>query len=97
MKESQDNLNFQNIKNIFPKLNGMNKWFLMSIIFFQVYGLSAQNTLLLRYPAMNKNGTMITFSFQGDIWTVTSTGGKATRLTIHEAYQAEDLETMIFL
>lgn len=91
MKESQDNLNFQNIKNIFPKLNGMNKWFLMSIIFFQVYGLSAQNTLLLRYPAMNKNGTMITFSFQGDIWTVASTGGKATRLTIHEAYESNPM------
>lgn len=43
--------------------------------------------LLLRQPAINNNGSLVAFSFQGDIWTVPSAGGKATRLTIHEAYE----------
>jgi len=47
-----------------------------------------QDNLLLRFPAFNNDGSKIAFSFQGDIWTVPSTGGKATRLTIHEAYEA---------
>jgi Tol biopolymer transport system component len=48
--------------------------------------LWSQN-LLLRHPAINHDGSQIAFSFQGDIWTVSSNGGKATRLTIHEAYE----------
>ncbi len=48
----------------------------------------AQENLLLRFPALNNDGSQIAFSFQGDIWTVPVTGGKATRLTIHEAYEA---------
>ena len=66
----------------------MKNWFLSIIILPLFIGLNAQNTILLRNPAINKNGTLITFSFQGDIWTVPSTGGKATRLTIHEAYES---------
>jgi C-terminal processing protease CtpA/Prc/Tol biopolymer transport system component len=46
----------------------------------------AEDSPFVRYPALNSNGTQIAFSFQGDIWTVASTGGEATRLTIHEAY-----------
>ncbi|KAF0151258.1 MAG: peptidase S41 [Ignavibacteria bacterium] len=48
----------------------------------------AQENLLLRFPALNNNGSQIAFSFQGDIWTVPTAGGKAARLTIHEAYEA---------
>ena len=48
----------------------------------------AQSSDLLRYPDINKDGSLITFSFQGDIWTVPGSGGKATRLTIHEGYEA---------
>ena len=44
--------------------------------------------LLMRHPVINNNGSLVAFSFQGDIWTVPSTGGKATRLTIHEAYES---------
>lgn len=49
--------------------------------------LSGQSNLLLRHPAINNDGSQVSFSFQGDIWTVPSAGGKATRLTIHEAYE----------
>ncbi|PLK44259.1 S41 family peptidase [Emticicia sp. TH156] len=59
-----------------------------TITFFTVLCLQAQNSLLLRQPAINKDGSVVAFSFQGDIWTVPASGGKATRLTIHEAYES---------
>jgi Tol biopolymer transport system component len=42
----------------------------------------------LRHPSINNDGSVVAFSYQGDIWTVPSTGGQATRLTIHEAYES---------
>lgn len=53
--------------------------------------LEAQSKLLLRHPSINRDGSQIAFSFQGDIWTVPASGGKATRLTIHEAYESNPL------
>lgn len=55
------------------------------VLSFSAFG---QNELLIRYPAVNNNGSLVSFSYQGDIWTVPATGGKATRLTIHEAYES---------
>lgn len=46
---------------------------------------------LLRDPAINPNGSMIAFSFQGDIWTVSVNGGRANRLTIHEGYESNPI------
>lgn len=59
-----------------------------TITFLTVFYLQAQNPLLLRQPAINKDGSLVAFSFQGDIWTVPGSGGKATRLTIHDAYES---------
>ncbi len=59
-----------------------------TITFLTVFCLQAQNNLLLRQPAINKDGSLVAFSFQGDIWTVPATGGKASRLTIHDAYES---------
>lgn len=47
--------------------------------------------LLLRHPAINRDGNLIAFSFQGDIWTVPAAGGRASRLTIHEGYEGNPL------
>ena len=55
------------------------------LLSFSAFG---QNELLIRYPAVSNNGSLVSFSYQGDIWTVPATGGKATRLTIHEAYES---------
>ena len=41
----------------------------------------------VRFPALNGNGSQLAFSYQGDIWTVPANGGKAYRITIHEAYE----------
>ncbi|NUN09025.1 MAG: PD40 domain-containing protein [Ignavibacteriaceae bacterium] len=40
---------------------------------------------MLRQPSLNFDGSQIAFSYHGDIWTVPSTGGKAARITVHEA------------
>lgn len=48
----------------------------------------AQNdAVLARDPAVSPDGSAVTFSFQGDIWTVPFSGGEARRLTVHEAYE----------
>ena len=43
---------------------------------------------LLRFPALNSDGSQVAFSYQGDIWTVSANGGPARRLTIHESYDS---------
>ncbi len=49
---------------------------------------SAQTTEpFMRHPAVHPDGDQIAFSFQGDVWTVPVQGGRAERLTIHEAYE----------
>ena len=60
-----------------------------------------ENTNLLRFPALNPDGTQLAFSYQGDIWTVPSAGGIARRLTIHESYEShpqwdEDGQRIVF-
>src|SRR3982751_3351099 len=59
----------------------------IGLVLFACY-CYAQQPLVLRQPAINNDGSLVAFSFQGDIWTVPAAGGKATRLTIHEAYEA---------
>jgi len=65
----------------------MRKVFLSAVLFLYLES-SAQDHPLFRQPAISPDGTTIAFSFQGDIWTVASSGGDATRLTVHEAYES---------
>ena len=39
-----------------------------------------------RTPAPSPDGTEIAFSYMGDIWVVSASGGRAARVTVHEAY-----------
>ena len=39
-----------------------------------------------RFPALSPDGSRICFSYLGDLWTASSDGGMATRLTLHQAY-----------
>ncbi|MEE9442799.1 MAG: S41 family peptidase [candidate division Zixibacteria bacterium] len=48
----------------------------------------AEDIKYARYPALSPDGSTIAFSYFGDIWTVPSGGGEATRLTIHDAVDA---------
>ncbi|MBI9073521.1 MAG: PD40 domain-containing protein [Melioribacteraceae bacterium] len=47
--------------------------------------ISAQNSPLALSPSLNPDGSIVAFTYQGDIWTVPAEGGIATRLTIHQA------------
>ncbi|MEZ4987588.1 MAG: hypothetical protein R2795_21500 [Saprospiraceae bacterium] len=51
-------------------------------------GAYAQESPLMRFPALNPDGTKVAFSWQGDIWVASVAGGAALRLTIHESYES---------
>lgn len=40
----------------------------------------------MRYPALSPDGSTIVFSYQGDLYTVPTTGGRATQLTTHAGH-----------
>ena len=55
------------------------------------YGLAAQaqdNPLWMRHPAISPNGKTIAFSYQGDIFTVPSSGGTAKQITSNAAFDS---------
>ncbi|MDK9699947.1 MAG: hypothetical protein OEM52_07380, partial [bacterium] len=47
----------------------------------------AETVFMPRTPALSPDGNSIAFSFQGDIWTVSSSGGEAKRITVHPGYE----------
>lgn len=61
---------------------------LIGLLVFTFSASAQSSDLLLRHPSLSPDGTQVAFSWQGDIWTVDASGGEATRLTIHEAYEA---------
>ncbi len=60
----------------------------LTLFFSACSEASATEVFMPRYPAMSPDGETVVFSFQGDLWSVSSTGGQARRLTAHEAYDA---------
>jgi len=48
--------------------------------------MAQQKVQWLRYPAISPDGKNIAFGYKGDIYIVSSSGGVATPLTIHEAH-----------
>jgi tricorn protease len=50
--------------------------------------LAADASTFARFPALNTDGSVIAFSYQGDIWTVSVDGGRANRITIHQGYES---------
>lgn len=58
---------------------------LLIAIFSLVQGAEVHGA---RHPAPSPDGTRIAFSYYGDIWTVSASGGKAERLTVNPAYEA---------
>ncbi len=52
-------------------------------------GFSASaNPLWMRYPTISPKGDMIAFTYKGDIYTVSSSGGTANRLTTSTNYES---------
>lgn len=71
----------------------------VSLLAFQVH---AQETALwMRYPVISPDGKTIAFNYKGDVYTVSSEGGKATQLTTNPAYDgypvwSPDSKTLAF-
>jgi len=49
---------------------------------------ASEEARMMRYPDLDPSGSMITFSYQGDIWTAGVDGSTPRRITIHEAYES---------
>ena len=62
----------------------------MKALFTTLFLLSSivlsANPLWLRYPSISPDGSMIVFSYQGDLFLVKTEGGNASQLTSHTAY-----------
>lgn len=53
--------------------------------------LASESPLWLRNQQISPDGKNIAFTYQGDIYTVPTTGGTATRLTTHAAYDTQPI------
>ncbi len=56
-------------------------------ILLPVSAMAQDHPLWMRYPAISPDGKTILFSYQGDIYSVPSSGGTAVPLTISESYE----------
>ena len=52
---------------------------------------TSQHPLWIRYPAISPNGQTIAFSYKGDIYTVSISGGLAKQLTTHPGYDSHPI------
>ncbi|MCK5535949.1 MAG: PD40 domain-containing protein, partial [Bacteroidales bacterium] len=66
----------------------MKRIFIMAVLFclFLIPTQSMAQALWLRYPAISPDGKQIVFEYKGDLYKVAASGGDATQLTNHTAY-----------
>ena len=51
--------------------------------------IAQESPLWMRHCALSPDGTTIAFTYKGDIYTVPSTGGRATQITTNPAFDTE--------
>ncbi len=59
---------------------------LIALALFSHGALASQPIKMASFPALSPDGSRILFSWKGDIWTASASGGEATRLTTHPAW-----------
>jgi Tol biopolymer transport system component len=64
---------------------------LLAVLMLGMMTQSALSQSLILEANISPNGHQIAFTYQGDIWTVASSGGRADRLTIHEGYESKPI------
>ena len=66
----------------------MKKQFTISVFLFlwTTIILAQSEAMWLRYPAISPDGNTIVFSYQGDLWKTSSSGGEAVPMTLHEGH-----------
>lgn len=67
--------------------------FLLPIVGMLTSLQAAEPIHLASHPSLSPDGSTILFSWQGDIWTASSEGGKAQRITTHPAEDFKPLFT----
>ncbi|MCB2200529.1 hypothetical protein KQI63_14060 [bacterium] len=69
------------------------KWYRLPTALFLALLITASafavEPFMPREPAVSPDGSTVVFSFQGDLWSVSSEGGQATRLTANPAYDTQ--------
>jgi tricorn protease len=62
----------------------------IACLLFALWGMvpASGEVVFPRHPAPSPDGSLVAFSYQGDVWVVSSRGGEARRLTAHPAYDA---------
>ena len=66
----------------------MKKLLTLAVLAFSMTATAQTSPLWMRFCAISPDGKTIAFSYQGDIYTVPSTGGEAHQLTSNAAYDA---------
>jgi tricorn protease len=46
-----------------------------------------------RFPSLSPDGKTVVYTLHGDLWSMPASGGRSTRLTLHEAYDTKPLVT----
>ena len=59
---------------------------LVLLFLLPLFAFSQNDPLWMRYPAISPDGSQIVFSYQGDLYKVSSEGGQAIPLTLHDAH-----------
>ena len=70
----------------------MKSYLLILTAFISMLGMTAQESpLWMRYSAISPNGKEIVFSYKGDVYKVSSTGGRAMQLTTHPGHDSRPI------
>lgn len=64
----------------------MKRLLALAALAFGFVSYAQNNALWLRYPAISPDGKTIVFSYKGDLYRVSGSGGDAVPITLHEAY-----------